>query len=839
MTKYATNNPLGSMDPKDLFDNSQNLDYALNDITRAIWTDRFGRTRNTLWGAEQAFLAQLLDQKQRFDLFIQNSGYEVIGDYTSGPLTITEYNQLIRYENELYKLTASTAIQFTTTGNDAVSWANDSTHFVSVGDAALRQELAAPGGAKSVSFTPYGLSTSVNVEDQLRGASSLIPSRLGFFKDTGGANIHRLRDRSLIGDAARYTANRLGTNGYGDSWITKYAANWILKNSVFASSNDDVNAGIGVLGASRTAPGVTPDLTNCGVAGLTLNEGTNTFGRGVYAEAMHKSPSGSSVGLEVQTGNYTARVPVANAYSMSGSVVNGLMIAVESGVGYTIGDTDAPITPAQNPAGAGIDFVGGSIGAGYQKWTVGVVFRDGAIVRDGTGYAVAMSLAQKQTVNFEINGTNTGAKIWSEVADPNTPVGLRFTNRRVQVLGVGNRVILDVLDDTAGAGAVNYPVVKNSRTGVNVAFGATGSDANAGVDIYSQGSGSLRLMSHGGTADNLRVLPPAAAPVNYLTISPSITGSHVVLGTSGSDANISMRVSPKGTGEFITGSNMRPNSANSFSCGVSAFPWSGGFTQTAFTVTSDENQKTKPLVITDAMLDAAAEVKWVQYQYLDRVEEKGADGARWHFGAVAQRYVEAFERHGLDAHRFGFLCYDEWEDQYVKVQTNEGAVIVKTRTVEKAVSVTKTRMVSKPIMVTAYREILVDAELEDGTKIKKLVKEEYQEPKLTQIFIFNEDGSPHLNDEGAHVFVLAPETEEVSEEYEDEEMVEVEEEYEEAAVPEFIEVLDTPAGSRYGIRYEEALALEAALQRRNYERLLVKYAGLESRLQALEGIRHA
>ncbi|ENA6098928.1 hypothetical protein ABGM09_004308, partial [Escherichia coli] len=35
--------------------------------------------------------------------------------------------------------------------------------------------------------------------------------------------------------------------------------------------------------------------------------------------------------------------------------------------------------------------------------------------------------------------------------------------------------------------------------------------------------------------------------------------------------------------------------------------------------------------------------------------------------------------------------------------------------------------------------------------------------------------------------------------------------------PEYEDILVTPAGSRYGIRYEEALVLEAALQRRNNE----------------------
>ena len=156
MTTYRTNNPLGSMDPKDLFDNSQNFDYGLNDITQAIWKDRFGRNRKTYWGWEQESAAQLLNQQQRFNTFIQSSGYKVIGEYTAGPLTLTEYNQLIRYQDAFWKLTATTDIPYTTTGNDAASWVNDSAHFVSVGDAALRQELGARGGSGLIgdSFKP-------------------------------------------------------------------------------------------------------------------------------------------------------------------------------------------------------------------------------------------------------------------------------------------------------------------------------------------------------------------------------------------------------------------------------------------------------------------------------------------------------------------------------------------------------------------------------------------------------------------------------------------------------------------------------------------------------------
>lgn len=176
---------------------------------------------------------------------------------------------------------------------------------------------------------------------------------------------------------------------------------------------------------------------------------------------------------------------------------------------------------------------------------------------------------------------------------------------------------------------------------------------------------------------------------------------------------------------------LTPSATNVYALGASSRAWSGGFTQTAFIVTSDARHKTAPLDITDTILDAWSEVDWVQYQFLDSVENKGSDGARWHFGVVAQRAKEAFERHGLDAHDYGFFCYDQWD--------------------------------------------AVPAEYRDATK-EEIDNGEVLPPATTVLV------SPAIE-----------------------------------------------AGNKYGIRYEEALALEAALQRRNYQRLLARVEALEAK----------
>lgn len=53
MTTFDTGNPLGSPDPRDLFDNAQNTDDAVNGEGKT-WVDRFGRTRVSMKGVEEA-----------------------------------------------------------------------------------------------------------------------------------------------------------------------------------------------------------------------------------------------------------------------------------------------------------------------------------------------------------------------------------------------------------------------------------------------------------------------------------------------------------------------------------------------------------------------------------------------------------------------------------------------------------------------------------------------------------------------------------------------------------------------------------------------------------------
>lgn len=107
----------------------------------------------------------------------------------------------------------------------------------------------------------------------------------------------------------------------------------------------------------------------------------------------------------------------------------------------------------------------------------------------------------------------------------------------------------------------------------------------------------------------------------------------------------------------------RPTVDNASSLGSASFRFSVVNAATGTINTSDERSKQQIRAIDEACLRAWAKVEYAQYKFNDAVEAKG-DGARWHFGLIAQRVEDAFASEGIDARDYGLLCHDEWPDQY-------------------------------------------------------------------------------------------------------------------------------------------------------------------------------
>lgn len=140
MTTYSTKNPMGSIDPRDLYDNSENLDHLSGDRDNETWPDRFGVPRLTWHGIE------VMSQNA-----IANYGWILVDSFQSGAnLTLsnqalrdTSTGEYYRWGGAFPKVVPSGSTPATSGGIGVNAW-------VGIADASLRSALAANDGEKFI-----------------------------------------------------------------------------------------------------------------------------------------------------------------------------------------------------------------------------------------------------------------------------------------------------------------------------------------------------------------------------------------------------------------------------------------------------------------------------------------------------------------------------------------------------------------------------------------------------------------------------------------------------------------------------------------------------------------
>lgn len=103
------------------------------------------------------------------------------------------------------------------------------------------------------------------------------------------------------------------------------------------------------------------------------------------------------------------------------------------------------------------------------------------------------------------------------------------------------------------AGSVDYLQVVGSTGGFPY-YTASGASANINIGFYTKGTGNLLLGSVGGVVQ-ARVSPTTSA-VNYLDLTGAATGNAPTISAQGSDANINLTLTPKGTGAVTTAASL-------------------------------------------------------------------------------------------------------------------------------------------------------------------------------------------------------------------------------------------------------------------------------------------
>lgn len=176
---FNTGNNVPSTDPRDLYDNAENLDKLVNGadpfyadrkgVLRESWAGMENTFDTSQTGRENAFALSQDDKESRFQAFLVSSGYVSKGDYAAN-VVLAERNEYVAVDAAttgtsagLYRPNASATLPLTLTG----VWATDSANLVLLGDDVLRQELAADAGAGKVGWLRSPLADAISSVAQM------------------------------------------------------------------------------------------------------------------------------------------------------------------------------------------------------------------------------------------------------------------------------------------------------------------------------------------------------------------------------------------------------------------------------------------------------------------------------------------------------------------------------------------------------------------------------------------------------------------------------------------------------------------------------------------------
>ena len=349
------------------------------------------------------------------------------------------------------------------------------------------------------------------------------------------------------------------------------------------------------------------------------------------------------------------------------------------------------------------------------------------------------------------------------------------------------------LHSTYGFESTHPEFTPRNRTDDTASFNGTG--LNAGLDIRSPDKNPLTFSSF-TNGEVARV-----TDVGFLGVGVTVPAQKLHVGIASAEIARFERLSSSGVvglqfKNTLGTVSMRlapsADNAGSFSCsgngtissGTASFPWSGGFTTTAFTVTSDRNLKEVRGELSDAEIRAWARVRAQIFQLTQSIEAKDGSGneARLHAGYIAQDVRDAFLAEGLDPARYALWCED------AKYKT-----------------VTELRQSKRP-KVGTYFEPREAVEIRDGVPTLIRTTERVERQIFTSLGVVDESGNQVLDEGGQPRFASVPVLEDFEESVE-------------------VEVLD---GTKLGLRYEQCLVFETA-----YLRSIV--SALDDRVAILEG----
>ncbi|MCJ0972672.1 hypothetical protein MST27_04740 [Pseudomonas sp. PS1] len=328
---FNTRNNVPSTDPRDLYDNAENLDKLVNGgdpfyadrkgVLRQSWAGMENDFDTSQEGRENAFTLSQADKESRFQAFLVSSGYVSKGDYAAGVVLI-ERNEYVAVDAAttgttagLYRPGPGATLPLTLTG----TWATDETSLVLLGDDVLRQELAGPDGAVMVGIAPgVTLDALFDDEDLNNGATIVarsyrsIPTIADLRTTVGRYN----GDQAFLlghtqpgygGGPWRWDASSVAADNNG-TIVGSGTGRWVRQAPIPCSYDFGALPGVDATDATNAMLASLSTFATCRInSGLThdgtvniVKDGTNIIGDGKYSARVKFLHATKSVSVQAE-----------------------------------------------------------------------------------------------------------------------------------------------------------------------------------------------------------------------------------------------------------------------------------------------------------------------------------------------------------------------------------------------------------------------------------------------------------------------------------------------------------------------------------------------------------
>lgn len=355
-----------------------------------------------------------------------------------------------------------------------------------------------------------------------------------------------------------------------------------------------------------------------------------TTGTGLYAitsDGASATRSITSATLDVANGDGVAGDPVVDLPELPNAGVGTLQKTQRDQYGRLAGTSDATTDDLTE---------GGNL---YFTDT-----RADARVDAGIAEHVAQTDPHRQYTTADEAATAADARIAAAKADPDGIASLS-----------GGKLDAGQLPANIASWAGIAPSTKADTSALAGYYPITGGTVQGNIILDNGTSTAVQGWNSGGVRGG-------GFRVNAASLVLSAEGRMIYLRPNG-DATSTAQSTIATSGIFTFGADIRPASDNSATNGASGARWSVVYAATGTINTSDAREKSNIRDLTPVELAAASDLAALPriYQWNDAIAAKG-DDARLHCSPTVQSVIAIMESHGLDPFRYGFVCFDEWDE---------------------------------------------------------------------------------------------------------------------------------------------------------------------------------